>query len=96
MIFRPFTIEEEMTSRTHTEKQFSIDSILGKEVYVDFKKPDDFSNEGDFDSFMLNIFFFNKNLSRMNAKIQIILLTSGITHSRNLSTEKSTSSVRIK
>ena len=38
MIFRPFTIEEEMTSRTNTEKQFSIDSILGKEVYVDFLK----------------------------------------------------------
>ena len=38
IIFRPFTIEEEMSSRTHTEKQFSIDSILGKEVDVDILK----------------------------------------------------------
>lgn len=57
MIFRPFTIEEEMTSRTNTEKQFSIDSILGKEVYVDFLKKEDYSNDGDFDSLTPNIFY---------------------------------------
>ena len=65
MIYRPFTIEEEMSSRSHTEKQFSIDSILGKEVYVDLKnKHQNYSNKEDFDSFMPKKIFFQQKLEQ--------------------------------
>ena len=85
-----------MNSRTQAEKQFSIDSILGKEVEMLNKtlKNTLISNEKKLHRVkQMFLSFFSTNFFRMKEKIQTILHTSVRRHHRNLSTEKCRTSV---